>query len=296
MSKIYLAGKIMKNCWRHDIVPNLCEASCVTSSRWYGIPNRRETINHLKYTELSSISKNLTITGPFFMSDDHGSYHNESSLHALGTDIEQPNYYNGDDYRTTLRSEHIKDICLHQISKSDYIFCWLDVKDSNPFGTIFELGFASSLNKQIILCFNSISAMQMYKDLLSIATHVFITDSPINGFRYLSSSLKDKFWSNLISNESVLEKLADDFILSLHNNLHVLPSLEQNNYQLNLSIHNFFDTISDIENLLEEHHKIEIIIQDDLDKDLINELLELLEAYPEQLILDTHSFLYSKNM
>ena len=192
MTKVYLAGKIEKNCWRHDIALQLRGVSEITDyngNYYFGTPTRRTKINHFKQTELDSISKNLFITGPFFLACDHGCYHRDSSLHALGSDIEQPYYCNGEEHKDTLTGEDVKEICLHQIEKSDYIFCWLDDRASNPFGTIYELGYAKSLNKQIIICFSSIFAMLKYKDLLPIADQIFISNDAKNGFEYFNFPL-----------------------------------------------------------------------------------------------------------
>lgn len=294
MSKVYLAGKIEKNCWRHDIVPHLRGVSNLLydDSKYYlSPPTRWEMMEYFKNIELSSISKNLFISGPFFISNDHGSYHTKNNLHALGSETKYLRYYINGSHSNHLSGENVKEICLHQISKSDYVFCWLDEKGSNPFGTIYELGYAKSLNKKIVICFSSIFAMQKYKEILSVATHIFIANNAKNGFTYLSTSLATNTWEYLKNNKNLMTQF-NTLNIIVPEELHVLPIHNRNFYKkLNISTPTFFSIISEIEELLKQYPKIEFFIDDNLESDLLNELIEVVQVYPTQLKLNFDSLL-----
>ena len=127
-TKIYMAGKISINGWRHNIVKGLREHD------YWGCWNENL---HEKYL---SISKNLIYTGPFFIGCDHGCSHGDSTHGAKNSACSQNN---------APTKNGIFRGCIEQISDADYIFCWIDGLDC--YGTLFELGIAYEKGKKIFI-------------------------------------------------------------------------------------------------------------------------------------------------
>ena len=135
MIKVYLAGKIKSNGWRQEIVD--------IRNNFYG-----DKKNKIRNGIEIRYKNNIYITGPFFLSCDHSCYHGDNS-HGVGL-----NSYN-DCYGLTdnFSEDEVKDICLRQIKKSDVIFAYIN--DDTCYGTLYELGYAKSLGKKIIILFES---------------------------------------------------------------------------------------------------------------------------------------------
>lgn len=178
---LYLAGKIAKNDWRHEIVADLrvafaddfygtCghELGAVVADPAYRWPVlRRAIFNHHSYT------------GPFFISCDHGCAHGDN-LHgvaAVDASCNQGKRYLTSDelsawpdarllelewdeqgyylrsYRGGCiggdgpRQERVVALCQEAIRQSDVVFAWLDSTDA--YGTLVELGYARALQKQV---------------------------------------------------------------------------------------------------------------------------------------------------
>lgn len=127
--KIYFAGKIECNDWRHSIVPGL---------RGGGYWNRR-IWNMDDNKEILQLDDDWYV-GPFFISDDHRCGHGKNT-HGVGN--EENVCFQGP------KRKHVFDKCIEQISVCDYIFCWLDSKEA--YGTLFELGVAFEKKKRIFL-------------------------------------------------------------------------------------------------------------------------------------------------
>jgi hypothetical protein len=142
-TKVYLAGKISSKGWREELIP--------IRNNFSG--NEKSKIRNgytLKYND------EITIVGPFFLSCDHSCYHGDNS-HGVGLN----NYYEDNDgtpydcygYTTDLFTEkEVYNICIEQIKKSDIVFAYID--DLTCFGTLFELGYAASIGKDIIILYD----------------------------------------------------------------------------------------------------------------------------------------------
>lgn len=129
--RIYLAGKISKWCWRHKIVRELRSVSHDAEGKSFGeISLRNAVIGRHDYA------------GPFFISCDHGCSH-KSGFHGVKetecTEVEARNSGRNAAYKN----------CLQNIRNSTVVFAWLDEPDA--YGTIFEIGYASALNKPIVI-------------------------------------------------------------------------------------------------------------------------------------------------
>lgn len=133
---VYLAGKIRANGWRELICGYRCGLDL-------DIDN--------PYEELE-VNINLTITGPFFISCDHGCYHGDES-HGVGAE----RIINGERCDGCLGNFFTKNevfnICKSQIDKSEIVFAYIDCLDC--FGTLAEIGYAHAKEKTIIIQFSS---------------------------------------------------------------------------------------------------------------------------------------------
>ena len=121
--RIYLAGKVEKNCWRHEIVKGLRKVEAEPGD-WPILPGA--VFGH-------------DYVGPYFVSCDHGCYHGRSQHGMCGFDCVDRQYG---------RSEVVAS-CLAAIDKADLVYAWLPTPDA--YGTIYELGFAHAKGKRIII-------------------------------------------------------------------------------------------------------------------------------------------------
>jgi hypothetical protein len=120
-TSIYLAGKIAKNDWRHDLVPRL---------RGHTWADGAIETNAFRYT------------GPFFVSCDHGCNHKPSSHGATaGSPFDES---------SITRSEVFKQN-MAAIDAADLIFAYISSTDCH--GTLVELGWALHAQKRVILAF-----------------------------------------------------------------------------------------------------------------------------------------------
>jgi very-short-patch-repair endonuclease len=130
VTAIYLAGKIHKNDWRHEIVRGL--------ESWGHEADRFEP----RWPRLANAVLNqLDYVGPYFMGDDHGCGHGP---HTHGCGPEEGMC--GGAYLTPGR-RGIRDLCFDAIARSDLLFAWLDRMDA--YGTLVEIGYAKALGKRI---------------------------------------------------------------------------------------------------------------------------------------------------
>lgn len=139
--RIYLAGKISKNCWRHSIVAGLREAlpdlvSCP----------RGETEPIPEWPLLTqAVFGEHHYAGPFFASCDHGCFHGEDS-HGIGAQAEFPQPTEKHHSHQRANAVVVRR-CMEAISKADLVFAWIDCLDC--YGTITEIGHAHALGKRI---------------------------------------------------------------------------------------------------------------------------------------------------
>src|SRR5262245_44160638 len=145
--RIYLAGKVRKNCWRNGVVDRFQEVMD-------GL-NRRICPSGLDWDELDRISRDFTFpvlkravfgrhdyVGPYFLGCDHGCWHGPGS-HGLG------GYGHGYHDLGELRRESVRDACLVALRRADLVFAWVDTPDC--FGTIAEVGYARALGAEVVI-------------------------------------------------------------------------------------------------------------------------------------------------
>ena len=141
--KVYLAGKITKHGWRDAIVPRGNDRSSKDDGDgvdWnYGdVRDFRDAPDEWMLRDGSKSP--YAVTGPFFVSCDHGCTHGQSTHATVGGCV-QP-------HAGEMRME-ARRLCLAAIRRSDIVFAWLD--DATAYGTIAEIGYASALGKRIVV-------------------------------------------------------------------------------------------------------------------------------------------------
>ena len=126
--KIYLAGKIEANDWRHTITLQL--RSCVyNAGEWKRV------------TFLTTQLPGVRYSGPFFVACDHGCAHGPNSHGAAGA---------RGCVQGISRAEIIAKAQLG-IRQCDLFIVYAGLDFSTAFGTLAEMGYAHALKKEIIL-------------------------------------------------------------------------------------------------------------------------------------------------
>lgn len=139
-TNIYLAGKISSCDWRQELID-------IRNNFWGDEKFLIREGYSLDYND------DITIVGPFFLSCDHGCYHGDNS-HGVGLN----NYYeDGTPYdcygeNDLFTEKEVYNICIEQIKKSDIVFAYID--ETSCYGTLFELGYAASIGKDIIILYD----------------------------------------------------------------------------------------------------------------------------------------------
>lgn len=130
LPKLYLAGKIRKHCWRHKLV--------------YGLRNHSWSDGPLEQSLFSYV-------GPFFVSCDHGCFHNSNSHGYLA--MRDQNLCTGPSLGSEFDAPRTEIVasCLDAIGKSDLLFCYIDSFDC--FGTLIELGYAIANEIPFVIAF-----------------------------------------------------------------------------------------------------------------------------------------------
>ena len=137
---VYLAGKISFHDWRERFTG-------------YGMA----FWEHLAPNELAErfeyVNDKLTVTGPFFISCDHGCYHGDGkhgvgAVESLHSDDEwggcMGNYYS---------RHNVLDICKRQIDRAEIVFAYINCDDC--YGTLAEIGYAHAKGKDIVIAFGN---------------------------------------------------------------------------------------------------------------------------------------------
>lgn len=153
--RIYLAGKIKANDWRHGMVTGL---------RGSGWPGRYDA-EPADWPDFPVMPKAVLgkydYTGPYFVGCDHSCYHGPNE-HGVGAFTGGEFVYDYEDnpekegyntFRPTYRYKKIHDLCLDAIDRSDVIFAWIE--DYSCYGTLVELGYARGKDKKIIVAFGA---------------------------------------------------------------------------------------------------------------------------------------------
>jgi len=130
MKKIYMAGKISMNDWRHDY------------AHIRGSHPLEQWSAPFKDTEL------LVYVGPFFASCDHGCAHG-NALHAIGST--ETGFLDGCQTPDTDDQQYRRRVHDASIQRIDWADIVIAVIDDDAHGTIFEVGYAIAKGKQVFL-------------------------------------------------------------------------------------------------------------------------------------------------
>lgn len=161
---IYCAGKISKNDWRSEIL-NVEIVHEHLDNNW---PDRR--INGID---------SLFYTGPYYASGcDHGCTHGDNT-HGWAEANSCTNYPPRQMHDPGNR-EIVFNNCKRAIQRSDVFFLW--VNEFDCYGSLVELGWASAVNKYIVIAhkpeFNFIDMWFAFR----CANKVIMADSPYEAF------------------------------------------------------------------------------------------------------------------
>ena len=114
---LYLAGKIGKNDWRHELVPGLRDQA------WNDGPIKTNSFLYI---------------GPYFVSCDHGCSHTPGG-HGMVQECIEPHYTRGDVIRLNMDA----------IAEADLVVAYITAPDCH--GTIFEIGVATAKCKRVVM-------------------------------------------------------------------------------------------------------------------------------------------------
>lgn len=167
--RIYFAGKISSNDWRHDIVPdgNLRGAVCTDDAY---------EDKHLFNPAFTLDCRGFIYGGPFFVSCDHGCFHGPNNH---GTGIVENGCGCGDDPvsagNIASRRKMIFDINAKRLRRASRVFAYVETADC--YGTLIELGMASAHGIPIAIGFSPDLPLAVRDDLwmaAQSAEHVYI--------------------------------------------------------------------------------------------------------------------------
>ena len=149
---VYFAGKISPTDWRTQILGSRAGAS---SNDWDDNYGFKRLLND----EAMTIDcGSFLYGGPFFISCDHG------CAHGLGTHGAAPDgcLYGSSNGQLEVR-QGIWLINQKRIERADYVFCYIN--ETNCFGTLIELGYASAKFKTICVAFGPKVSIREHEDL-----------------------------------------------------------------------------------------------------------------------------------
>jgi hypothetical protein len=164
LPKIYLAGKIHNQDWRHKIVSDL-------------------DLHDWANGEL--IQEDFIYVGPFFVSCNHGCYSAESS-HQSSMSCSPDR---------DLSRKETADLCRKAVQKADLVFCYIESKDC--YGTIAEIELAHTLDIKVVIVFAPGIASPQNNDMwficeLAYEVYYDVAESNLQGV--FQRKLKELLW------------------------------------------------------------------------------------------------------
>lgn len=170
MRKVYLAGKINKNDWRHGIVnglgdyptgPGVCGDDGASIPDYW--PVLIDSINPDGKDFSTALAKELFLgkfsyVGPYPIGCDHGCFHGQNTHGSLTNWNYEDGHYHQFVTENLKHRDQIVSLCLDAIKRADIIFAWVD--SLSAYGTIAEIGYAKALGKEVF-----IAGPESYDDL-----------------------------------------------------------------------------------------------------------------------------------
>lgn len=145
--KVYLAGKVSKNCWRHKFVKGLRDVPAVPNEEWPILED--------------AIAPGVDYCGPYFAPCDCGHGCNSGECqHGVGTESGCSNSYlnafnpRGHFYDAIADSKtEVFNQCFEAVKVSDIMIAMPSV---DSYGTIVEIGWAYAMSKEVVICHDAL--------------------------------------------------------------------------------------------------------------------------------------------
>ena len=134
--RVYLAGKISKNDWRHDVVDGLYE-TCREHEE--GMPDRWPILTR-------SILGKHAYVGPYFVGCDHGCYHGINS-HGVGANSNPPGC--GAECALDDIRQKVWNLNTSAINLCTILVAFIDSLDC--YGTLAEIGYAAGCGREVVV-------------------------------------------------------------------------------------------------------------------------------------------------
>jgi very-short-patch-repair endonuclease len=145
--KIYLAGRVSKNDWRHELgvsIRGKFHSSDLPQLYSEGFPEQPATFNGHPYIYV----------GPWFVCCDHGGFHG-ASTHGVGLGMDRDEHAGvccesqlPDGWSEMTARRALVDLCVRAIKSSSIVVAWLE---DLAYGTVAELGYAHACGRPIAI-------------------------------------------------------------------------------------------------------------------------------------------------
>lgn len=141
MKKVYFAGKISANCWRHDI----CRMQERGPDDYLSGLDPAVRPSSLRGAIRSfHLNGEIVYNGPFLGGRNHG------YPHSRGSHSRKPDCFQKGPRKYANPSRVVSD-CLDQVIDSDAVFAWADQDFSSAYGTIAVISYAAARNIPVYL-------------------------------------------------------------------------------------------------------------------------------------------------
>lgn len=230
MIKVYLAGKISKNDWRHNIIDvrGMYYGSCGDNGSDMFYPaDLGGTAEPGRWPITGTVYDGVFCTGPYFVSCDHGCFHGENTHGVL------------DRYDTnttsSFRTETVR-LCQEAIQRSDHVFVWID--DDTCYGTLVEIGYAVGLGIPVTIASPKATSLDLWFAYHIAPSHIE-SDNPLSAFEDFVKFAREfdefnKFCAMLDVVESPIEK---NFFVAIHGKVDgIIPQYNILRYRVDFAI------------------------------------------------------------
>ncbi len=158
--RVYLAGKISKNDWCHELV----KGARITAEIW-------EQISALPMTTGD------TMVGPFFVACDHGCFHSRGTH---GARLPEETSLCAPDSQHPISKHRVRQKALYGIEGCDLFIAYLGLDFNSAYGTMAEIGAAHVWGKQIVLVIHPKLASEDFWFLKTMANFIISSDNPVD--------------------------------------------------------------------------------------------------------------------